>query len=164
MRISTRGRYALKMMIEFAKHPDTTTKICQVSRSQHISEKYLEQIVSVLTKAGFVKSLRGAQGGYLLTRKPSEYSVGEILRLTEGSLAPVACLDDDSAPCDLADCCVSRSVFQKIEDAVNQVVDHISLADLLARDSETTAAEGTALCQQRGCREAEEEKESEKKK
>jgi len=135
MRISTRGRYALKMMIEFAKHPDTTTKICQVSRSQNISEKYLEQIVSTLTKAGFVKSVRGAQGGYLLSRAPKDYSVGEILRLTEGSLAPVACLDDDSAPCDLAGICVSRDVFKKIEDAVNNVVDNISLEDLLNKDA-----------------------------
>jgi len=135
MRISTRGRYALKMMIEFAKHPECTTKINQVSRSQNISEKYLEQIVSTLTKAGYVKSIRGAQGGYLLTRAPKDYSVGEILRLTEGSLAPVACLDDDSEPCDLAGCCVSRSVFQKIEDAVNNVVDHISLEDLLKEDT-----------------------------
>lgn len=147
MRISTRGRYALKMMIEFAKHPDTTTKISQVSRSQGISEKYLEQIVSTLTKAGFVKSVRGAQGGYLLARKPCEYSVGEILRLTEGSLAPVACLDENSAPCDLACACVSRSVFQKIEDAVNQVVDHISLEDLLEEEAEAVKKEGSGLCQ-----------------
>jgi Rrf2 family protein len=149
MRISTRGRYALKMMIEFAKHPDTTTKINQVSRSQHISEKYLEQIVSTLTKAGFVKSIRGAQGGYLLARKPSEYSVGEILRLTEGSLAPVACLDDDSEPCDLACACVSRSVFRKIEDAVNQVVDNISLEDLLnEEEADAKIRTGEGLCQQ----------------
>ena len=88
----------------------------------------------MLTKAGFVKSIRGAQGGYLLTRKPEEYSVGDILRLTEGSMAPVICLERGSTPCDLFESCVSRSVFQKIEDAVNAVIDNISLADLLREE------------------------------
>ena len=134
MKISTRGRYALRMMLEFAREPETVTRLGEVARSQQLSEKYLEQIVAILTKAGFVKSIRGAQGGYLLTRQPSEYSVGDILRLTEGSMAPVACLEDGSMPCDLAGMCVSRNVFQKIEDAVNSVIDNISLADLLAED------------------------------
>lgn len=131
MKISTRGRYALRMMIEFAMHPDTTTKINQVAKNQNISEKYLEQIVSVLTKAGFVKSIRGAQGGYVLTRPASEYSVGDILRLTEGSLAPVYCLADDAEPCFRGNTCVTKKVFRKIEDAVNNVVDNISLQELL---------------------------------
>lgn len=93
MKISTKGRYALRMMLEFAMSPDHTTKINQVAKHQGISEKYLEQIVSILVKANYVKSVRGAQGGYLLTRPASEYIVGDILRLTEGSLAPVSCLD-----------------------------------------------------------------------
>lgn len=88
MKISTKGRYALRMMLEFAMSPDHTTKINQVAKHQGISEKYLEQIVSILVKANYVKSVRGAQGGYLLTRPASEYIVGDILRLTEGSLAP----------------------------------------------------------------------------
>lgn len=152
MRISTRGRYALRMMIEFARDPGTVTKISEVAKSQQLSEKYLEQIVSSLSKAGYVKSIRGAQGGYLLTRSPEEYSVGEILRLTEGSLAPIACLDDNSSPCDLAEACVSRGVFQKIEDAINAVVDHISIADLLKEESGSAPLEGTALCQTQSSR------------
>lgn len=135
MKISTRGRYALRMMLEFAREPDKVTKLCDVASSQHLSEKYLEQIVSPLAKAGFVRSIRGAQGGYLLTRKAEEYSVGEILRVTEGSMAPVVCLEEGSEPCELADRCVSRNVFQKIEDAVNRVIDNISLADLLEEDN-----------------------------
>ena len=90
--------------------------------------------MSVLSKAGFVKSIRGAQGGYLLTRAPESYSVGDILRLTEGNMAPVVCLGQDSVSCDLAGRCVSRSVFSRIEDAVNEVIDHISLADLLREE------------------------------
>lgn len=136
MRISTRGRYALRMMIEFAMKPETPTKIIQVAKNQGISEKYLEQIVSTLTKAGYVKGIRGAFGGYILARPVSEYSVGDILRVTEGSLAPVFCLDDDSEPCEKDDFCVTRKLFKKIEDAVNQVVDNISLEDLLNEELE----------------------------
>lgn len=136
MRISTRGRYALRMMIEFAMKPENPTKIIQVAKNQGISEKYLEQIVSTLTKAGYVKGIRGAFGGYILARPASEYSVGDILRVTEGSLAPVFCLDDDSEPCEKDDFCVTRKLFKKIEDAVNQVVDNISLEDLLNEELE----------------------------
>jgi len=138
MRISTRGRYALRMMVEFAMNPNTTTKINQVAKNQCISEKYLEQIVSIFTKANYVRSIRGAQGGYLLTKNPSEYSVGDILRLTEGSLAPVACLDDDEQYCEREEICVTKFVFKKIEDAVNSVVDNITLEDLLNEDQKLT--------------------------
>lgn len=134
MKISTRGRYALRMMLEFAKEPDAVTRLGEVAKSQQLSEKYLEQIISILTKAGFVKSIRGAQGGYLLARPAEKYSVGEILRLTEGSMAPVVCLEAGTPPCDLAEMCVSRNVFQKIDDAVNAVIDNISLADLLKEE------------------------------
>ena len=85
MRVSTKGRYALRMMIEFGLNPDQCTKISQVAARQGISDKYLEQIVSLLHKAGYVRSIRGAQGGYMLTRKPEEYTVGMILRAAEGS-------------------------------------------------------------------------------
>ncbi len=131
MRISTRGRYAIRMMIEFAMHPNIPTKIIQVSTNQGISEKYLEQIVSTLTKAGYVKGIRGALGGYILAKSPEEYTVGDILRVTEGSLAPVFCLDDGSEPCEKDNVCVTRKLFKKIEDAINQVVDNITLEDLL---------------------------------
>ena len=137
MRISTRGRYALRMMIEFAMNPNTPTKIVQVAKNQGISEKYLEQIVSTLTKAGYVKGIRGAYGGYILAKPANEYSVGDILRITEGSLSPVFCLDDDSEPCEKDNICVTRKLFKKIEDAVNKVVDNISLEDLLNEELES---------------------------
>lgn len=136
MKISTKGRYALRMMLEFAMHPDECTKISQVARRQEISDKYLEQIVTILTRAGYVKSMRGAQGGYKLTKDPSEYTVGMILRLTEGSLAPVSCLEDDINQCSRADKCATLTVWKQLNDAINQVVDNVTLADLLKEQKE----------------------------
>ena len=131
MRVSTKGRYALRMMIEFGLNPDQCTKISQVAARQGISDKYLEQIVSLLHKAGYVRSIRGAQGGYMLAKEPQEYTVGEILRLLEGNLAPVACVDDTKDACTRADECVTMEVWREIKDAVNKVVDNITLADLV---------------------------------
>ena len=94
MQISTKGRYALRLMLDLAVHnTGELVKIKDISARENISEKYLEQIINPLTKSGLVKSFRGAQGGYMLTKKPKEYTVGEILRITEGKLAPVACVD-----------------------------------------------------------------------
>lgn len=136
MKISTKGRYALRMMLEFALHPDECTKINQVAKRQQISDKYLEQIVTILTRAGYVKSMRGAQGGYRLTRDPSEYTVGMILALTEGSLAPVACLDDDVNQCERSKSCVTLDVWKQLNSAIHQVVDHVTLADLVKEQLE----------------------------
>lgn len=102
-----------------------------VAKRQDISDKYLEQIISVLNRAGFVKSVRGAQGGYLLKKEPQEYTVGMILRLTEGSLAPVACLDGDENDCERQESCVTLILWKKIYDAVSGVVDHTTLQDLV---------------------------------
>lgn len=130
MKISTKGRYALRMMLEFALHPDECTKINQVAKRQEISDKYLEQIVTILSHAGYVKSMRGAHGGYMLTKDPSEYTVGMILRLTEGSLAPVACIENEGS-CSRSDICVTLDVWRQLSDAISQVVDHVTLADLV---------------------------------
>lgn len=131
MKISTKGRYALRLMIDLAltsgEHP---VSLKDVAARQGISDKYLEQIISVLNKAGYVRSIRGAQGGYLLKRDPSEYTVGMILRLTEGSLSPVACIEDGEIICDRQDICVTSIVWKRINDAVNEVVDNITLQDL----------------------------------
>lgn len=134
MKISTKGRYALRMMLEFALHPDECTKISQVAKRQQISDKYLEQIVTILSKAGYVKSIRGARGGYLLTKDPSEYTVGMILRLTEGSLAPVACLEGSKNSCERAESCVTLDVWKDLNEAISQVVDHVTLADLVREE------------------------------
>lgn len=135
MKISTKGRYALRMMLEFALHPNECTKINQVAERQQISEKYLEQIVTILSRAGYVKSMRGAQGGYHLARDPGEYTVGMILRLTEGSLAPVACLEDEHNQCSRADSCVTLNVWKQLDEAISNVVDHVTLADLVEEES-----------------------------
>lgn len=131
MKISTKGRYALRMMIEFGLNPGQCTKISQVAARQGISDKYLEQIVTLLLRAGYVRSIRGAQGGYMLTRPPEEYTVGMILRQTEGSLSPVSCLDDEINQCDRSGLCASLTVWKQLKDAVDQVVDHVTLADLI---------------------------------
>jgi Rrf2 family protein len=137
MKISTKGRYALRLMIDLAtNNTGVPISLKDVARRQGISEKYLEQITAVLNKAGYVKSVRGAQGGYLLRRDPKEYTVGMILRLTEGSLAPVTCVEDEDYVCDRADGCVTVIVWKKINDAINEVVDGITLQDLLDWQSE----------------------------
>ena len=115
MKISTKGRYALRLMLDIALNDaKTPVRIKDIAERQQISDKYLEQIVSSLNKAGFVKSLRGPQGGYRLTKKPEEYTVGMILRLIEGSLAPVACLDDDINNCTRADRCPTLILWEKL--------------------------------------------------
>ena len=132
MKISTKGRYALRMMLDLALNEETGfIPIKEIAIRQGISDKYLEQIISVLNRAGFVKSVRGAGGGYKLTKKPSEYTVRMILELTEGSLAPVACLEDEVNTCERAESCVTLGVWKKIYKAVNDVVDNITLQDLV---------------------------------
>lgn len=133
MRISTKGRYALRLMLDLALHNSgTPVRVKEIAARQEISDKYLEQIIAVLNKAGYVRSVRGPQGGYLLTKPPKEYTVGMILRLTEGNLAPVDCLEPDAGHCDRMDDCVTVLVYRKMNDAVNDVIDHITLEDLVA--------------------------------
>ena len=138
MRISTKGRYATRLMLDLALHYDGGfIPLKAISRRQHISDKYLEQIITQLSRAGYVHSARGAQGGYRLSRDPEAYTIGEILRTTEGSLAPVACLDrEGGADCPMFETCVTQEVWAQIEQAVNGVVDHITLADLARRHHE----------------------------
>lgn len=132
MKVSTKGRYALRMMIDLAQNnTGIPISLKDVASRQGISDKYLEQIISILNKAGYVKSIRGAQGGYLLRRSPSEYTVGMILRLTEGSLAPVSCVEGEEMECERQDACVTVLVWKRINDAINEVVDNITLQDLV---------------------------------
>ncbi|MCM1467675.1 MAG: Rrf2 family transcriptional regulator [Alistipes sp.] len=139
MKISTKGRYALRLMLDLAlQDTGEPVSIKDIAKRQEISEKYLEQIISVLNKAGFVKSVRGASGGYVLKRQPKEYTVGMILRTTEGSLAPVECAEDRNGECGRMAGCVTVMVWKKINDAVNDVVDNITLADLVEWQREKT--------------------------
>jgi Rrf2 family protein len=133
MKISTRGRYALRLMLELAMNADRYTAIKNISERQNISGKYLEQIISVLSRAGFVKSTRGPQGGYKLARPAEEYTVGMILRLIEGSLVPVACMEEEPNQCPRSEECVTLDVWRQIDEAVSGVVDNITLADLAAK-------------------------------
>ena len=132
MMISTRGRYALRMMLDLAVNNNgEPIRLKDISKRQGISDKYLEQIISILNKAGFVRSIRGPQGGYMLNREPKEYTVGMILRLTEGSLAPVACLDYEPNDCERRNECVTLILWEKLNDAIKSVVDNITLQDLV---------------------------------
>lgn len=133
MKISTKGRYALRLMLDLAIQPgDSAVPLRDVAERQEISDKCLEQIVTQLARGGLVRSVRGAGGGYLLTRTPEEYTVGEILRQLEGNLAPVSCVSGGGC-CGRADRCVTLEVWQQIQDAVDGVVDNITLADLVKR-------------------------------
>ena len=132
MRISTKGRYALRLMLDLAMNDSgMPIRLKDAASRQEISEKYLEQIISVLNKAGYVRSIRGPQGGYMLQRRPEEYTVGMILRLTEGSLAPVECVELEAAPCERENDCVTRILWKKLNDAVNGVIDTVTLEDLM---------------------------------
>ena len=132
MKISTKGRYALRLMMDLAENKTgSPISLKDVAQRQDISDKYLEQFISILIKAGYVRSVRGAQGGYMLKMEQQNYTVGMILRQTEGSLAPVACIEDDEIVCDRQQQCVTSIVYKKINDAISGVVDNITLQDLV---------------------------------
>lgn len=143
MMISTRGRYALRVMIDLAEHTEKTKPeataapdqkfipMKEVADRQGISLKYLERIIPALVKEGLIEGVHGKGGGYRLTRKPTEYSVGEILRLTEGDLAPVSCLECGAAPCDRRDICKTFAMWKHFHEMTNEYFDGITVADLV---------------------------------
>ena len=141
MKISTKGRYAVRVMLDLAVHnTGGYIKVKQIAERQEISEKYLEQIISVLNKAGFVKSTRGAQGGYRIAGNPENYTVGMVLRLTEGKLCPVSCLEDEVNQCGRCDTCETLTVWKELHEAINKVVDGVTIADLAKMQMEREAA------------------------
>ena len=130
--ISSRGRYALRVMTDLAaQDPERPVALKEIAARQGLSQKYLEAIMTTLSKGGLVEGQHGKGGGYRLNRRPEEYSLGEILRLTEGSLAPVACLEDGAERC--AHPCPSLPVWEKLERLVADYLDSVSLADLLQK-------------------------------
>lgn len=134
MKISTKGRYAVRVMLDLAlNNTGECIKVKDIAARQGISEKYLEQIIAALSRAGFVTSVRGAQGGYRLSRAPEQYTVGMVLRVTEGSLAPVACLDEGAEACERCDTCETLEVWKALAEAIDNVVDNITIADLADR-------------------------------
>ncbi len=134
MKISTKGRYALRMLLDLSIHQgDGYIALGDIAKRQGISKKYLEQIVPILNKSDILRTNRGFQGGYRLAKSPDNYTVGEILRLTEGSLAPVACLDRDSAECERRDDCLTISVWEGLYKVITEYLDGITLQDILDR-------------------------------
>lgn len=131
MRISTKGRYALRLMLDLAKHPNQNVSIKEVAGRQQISHKYLEQIIIQLSRAGFVKSVRGPQGGYSLAIEPSRITAGMVLRVMEGSLSPVPCLDELPPQCPNTDECDTLPLWKSLKKAIESVVDNTTLQDLL---------------------------------
>ncbi|MDR1805197.1 MAG: Rrf2 family transcriptional regulator [Clostridium sp.] len=133
MKISTRGRYATRMLLDLAQHSQGGfVALKDIAERQGISKKYLEQIIPLLRKAGVLRTNRGFQGGYMLSRPPAAISVGEILRITEGSLAPVACLEEESGNCARSPFCPTLPVWEGLQRVITEYLDGISLADLMA--------------------------------
>ena len=137
MLISTRGRYALRVVIDLAEHQtEGYIPLKEVAQRQEISEKYLESIIKLLVKAGLLSGVRGKGGGYKLTKLPEEYTVDSILRLTEDSLAPVACLESGAAPCAKAGECRTLSLWQGLDQVISDYLGKITVADLIKSNSQ----------------------------
>ena len=131
--VSTKGRYALRVMVDLAEHQtEEYIPLKEIARRQEISEKYLESILKALVREKFLSGMRGKGGGYRLTRPPEQYRVGDILRLTEGDLAPVACLGQHPEPCSRIMACRTLPMWKKLNTMINEFFDGITLADLMA--------------------------------
>lgn len=136
MKISTKGRYALRMLVDLAMHQnDGYISLKEIAERQDISKKYLEQIVPLLNKSGILKTNRGFQGGYMLSKSPSQISVGEVLRITEGSLSPVACLEFENNSCDRAEQCYTLGIWKGLYEVITKYLDGISIQDIIDNNS-----------------------------
>ena len=141
MMISTKGRYALRIMIDLAQHDsDIPVSVREIADRQEISGKYMEQIIGVLVRVGLLRSVRGAQGGYHLSRPAKEITVGMILRATEGDLAPAECVRSD-VPCGRTGECSTRLVFEKVYSAINDVIDNVTLDELVPQCAQAVSNE-----------------------
>ncbi len=132
MKISTKGRYALRMMLDLAMHSaDGFVALKDIAERQDISKKYLEQIVPLLNKADLLRTNRGYQGGYALAKSPEKYTIGEILRVTEGNLCPVSCLQYPVNECPRASECLTLPVWEGLYKAINDYLDSVTLQDII---------------------------------
>ena len=132
MKISTKGRYALRMLIELAQRKEEGfIPLKEIAQKQDISKKYLEQIVPIMNHSGLLLTNRGYQGGYKLAKDPTEVSIGMILRATEGSMAPVSCLENQQDICDRSEICMALTVWKGLEKVINEYLDGISLQDII---------------------------------
>lgn len=140
MKISTKGRYALRMLLDLAQHQnDGYIALKDIAARQNISKKYLEQIVPILNKSDILNTNRGYQGGYKLAKSPDKYTVGDILSLTEGSLSPVACLDYTPVGCERSNECITLPVWQGLKKVICDYLDGITLQDILDMQKENCA-------------------------
>ena len=138
MKISTKGRYALRLMIDLAKNYDGKyITLKEVSKRQDISIKYLEQITTQLCKVGYLNSVRGPKGGYKLAKEPREYTAGDILRVTEGSLAPIACLEAEENSCSRNGSCATLPFWKGLYNVIENYVNNVTLEDLLDDEKDT---------------------------
>lgn len=137
MKISTKGRYALRVLLDLAQHQDEGyISLKTIAQRQEISKRYLDQIMMLLNRTDYLKTTRGSQGGYKLAKAPDQYTLGAILRLTEGSIAPLACLEDGGAECPRYPDCVARQVWQGLGDVIAQYLDNVTLQDVLDRQGQ----------------------------
>ncbi len=137
MKISTKGRYALRVMIDLAQNNiEEFVPLKEISERQEISLKYLETIIGMLCRAGFVLSMRGKSGGYKLAKVPGDYTIGSILKLTEGSLSPVACLDSDANQCSRSAHCITLPMWQKLDNLINDYLESVTVEDLIRQQNE----------------------------
>ena len=135
MKVSTKGRYALRMLLDLAEHREQGfIPLKDIAERQDISKQYLEQIVSIISSSGALRANRGKQGGYMLAKEPSAYTVGQILRLTEGKLVPIACLEDDVNQCERAEKCKTLSMWKGLNKVIADYLDGITLQDLLDKN------------------------------
>jgi Rrf2 family protein len=136
MIVSTKGRYALRVMVYLALHQNEGhTPLKEIAESENISQKYLESIMTLLSKGNLVDAVHGKGGGYRLNREPAQYTVGNILKLTEGSLAPVSCTTQGPAACSRSTCCQTKPMWEKLDKMIDEFFEGITLADLLAESN-----------------------------
>ena len=137
MKISTKGRYALRMLIDLAEHQeDGYVSLKDIAGRQEISKKYLEQIVAMLNRPDILKTNRGYQGGYRLAKEAREYTVGDILRITEGGLAPISCLEESPNQCERAQRCATLPVWEGLNKVINEYLDSVTLQDIIDAQKE----------------------------
>ncbi|GFI55130.1 HTH-type transcriptional regulator CymR [Clostridiales bacterium] len=137
MKISTKGRYALRMLLDLAEHQNCGfIALKDIAERQNISKKYLEQIIPIFNKSGILKTTRGSQGGYQLSKTPDKYTVGDILRLTEGSLSPISCAEEEPAECERSGDCAMLPVWQGLYKVINEYLDGITLQNILDQQRE----------------------------
>jgi len=131
LKVSTKGRYALRMLLDLAEHSGKFISLKEIAERQNISKQYLEQIVSLLNTSNILRTNRGKQGGYMLAKRPSEYTVREILRITEGNLAPVTCLEEDVNDCEKASYCKTLPMWTGLQKVIDDYLGSVTLQDML---------------------------------